>query len=156
MSKAQKRRDVRGVIMPLSPLPLLLPNAALAEVISYRQPEAWENAPPWFLGLLDWRHRLIPIVNASVDSSTEMNFGHRARIAVCNTLNGNDRLPFIGIVTEEIPHLVRLTENNLDDAETSYQDGVIKKAVRVTGVDTIIPDLDWLEKQVTEQLASAS
>lgn len=152
-----KYRDVRTVIIPLQPLPALLPNAAVAEVIAYREPEAWEDAPVWFKGLLDWRHRLIPVVDLSlnVDRQAEV-LGERARIVICNTLNGNDRLPFIGVVTNEIPHLVRVTLNNVEGIELDYHSDLIKGFLSVQSEKAFVPDLDRVEHKVSEVLAGAA
>ena len=149
-------REARTVVIPMQPLSAILPNAAVAEVIAYREPEAWDDTPPWFHGLLDWRHRLIPVIDLSINiGQKQENFGSRARILICNTLNGNDRLPFIGVVTNEIPHLVRVTLNNVEGVELDYESDLIKGFLQVNDENAYIPDMDCVEKNVMEILGTA-
>ena len=43
-------REIRGVMIPVTGGRVLLPNATVAEVITYAQPERIANAPHWLLG----------------------------------------------------------------------------------------------------------
>ncbi|MCU7959423.1 MAG: chemotaxis protein CheW [gamma proteobacterium symbiont of Bathyaustriella thionipta] len=149
--------EVRGVLLPLSPVPALLPNVAIAEIIGWREPEAMQDVEAWFAGLLEWRHHLIPIVDMSA-AHTETNGSHgaRTRIAICNTLNGNKKLPFIGLVVEEIPHLVKVNANNLLESEDSSGQGLPGHRLRLDDEEVVIPDLDWLEKEIESQLSSSA
>ncbi len=61
------REEVRCVLLPLQHGSLLLPSAALAEMISCKEvisfkemisldkPTPMDNAPPWLLGYVAWR-----------------------------------------------------------------------------------------------------
>ena len=44
------QRDIRGVLITVNQGRLLLPNASVAEVITFSDPEPVENAPDWLLG----------------------------------------------------------------------------------------------------------
>ena len=153
---SENQSDVRGVLLPLSPISALLPNVAIAEIIDWRLPEVLKNSEPWFAGLLDWRHHLIPVVDLSnIHGDSETSQGKRARIAVCNTLNGNKKLPFIGIVVEEIPHLVKVTAAGLQESDGSgSSQGLPGHRVRLDDEEVLIPDLDWLEKEVEAQMSA--
>ena len=48
------QRDIRGVLISVTGSRLLLPNASVAEVITYSEPEVLDNAPPWLLGRVRW------------------------------------------------------------------------------------------------------
>ena len=54
-------REIRGVMVPVSNGRVLLPNATVAEVISYTKPEQVANAPAWLLGRLPWRGWRLPL-----------------------------------------------------------------------------------------------
>ena len=41
---------IRGVLIQVADARLLLPNATIAEVLSYADPDRVENAPDWLLG----------------------------------------------------------------------------------------------------------
>ena len=46
---------IRGVLIQVADARLLLPNATIAEVLSYADPDRVENAPDWLLGRIRWR-----------------------------------------------------------------------------------------------------
>ena len=43
-------REIRGLMIPVTGTKVLLPNATVAEVITYSVPEKIPNAPIWLLG----------------------------------------------------------------------------------------------------------
>jgi len=42
---------------------MLLPNAAVAEIIGYQDPAAVESGPNWLLGLMSWRGISLPLIS---------------------------------------------------------------------------------------------
>ena len=50
-----ERKDIRGVTISVTGGRLLLPNANIAEIITFAEPEALPEAPDWVLGRLRWR-----------------------------------------------------------------------------------------------------
>ena len=53
---------IRGVLIQVAEARLLLPNATIAEVLSYADPEPVANAPDWLLGRIRWRGWQLPLV----------------------------------------------------------------------------------------------
>ena len=51
----QKQTDIRGVLIGVTGAKLLLPNASVAEVITYSLPEPVPDAPSWLYGRIRWR-----------------------------------------------------------------------------------------------------
>ena len=153
MSTQQTSGEIRGVLLPLQDGQLLLPNAAVCEVVSYRAPDT--SAPKgadWLLGTFSWRNNDLPLISFETLMGREPGeVGHRARVAICNTLNGDESLPYIGILLHSAPHLIRVTEDviapvNGDDAPSE----VVASQVVVNGVNALIPDLDVLELMLSE------
>ena len=54
--------DIRGVLIQVAGARLLLPNATIAEVLSYAEPDPVEDAPDWLLGRIRWRGWQLPLV----------------------------------------------------------------------------------------------
>ena len=52
---------IRGVLIQVAEARLLLPNATIAEVLSYADPEPVADAPDWLLGRMRWRGKLLTI-----------------------------------------------------------------------------------------------
>lgn len=147
---------VRSVLMPLQGLNLLLPNAAVSEVVSFETPEhPLEGDDAWLLGTQVWRQQIIPLI--SLERMLGMTFdgkGKRLMVAVCNTLNGNKRRPYIGVVLSDIPHLIRAHHSMIDEVieEGDPQQLALGK-IKINGEVVIIPDLDELEKRVNAELS---
>ncbi len=157
MSESSTTGDVRSVLLPLDEGVLLLPNAAVSEVIGYQNPEPLKDkpgVPEWLQGMLSWRERNVPLISfESAIGQPKGEVGHRARIAICNTLNGNSEVPFVAIQLKSAPHLVRATEESVGPVESpSKTSDMILTSVSVNGEEAWVPDLDHLERVVQQAL----
>ena len=147
--------EVRGVYIPIEGNRLVLPNAVVAEVVSYTEPTALSGTPDWFIGEIVWRRVPVPVISfEQALGDSEMSApGHRARIAIFNTLNGSSNLPFIGVIAKSIPGLVRIKSENIvavgdrDDASS-----LVLHEVTLQGEKGLIPNLDRLEEMVAEEM----
>lgn len=148
MSGKQASGEVRGVLLPMQEGRLLLPNAAVCEVVSFRTPDsAPATAPDWVLGTFRWRNHVLPLVSfEQLQGMETREVGNRARVAICNTLNGSEKLPYIGILLHAAPHLTLVSESSISpfQGEEPLHEMVARRVV-VNGVDALIPDLDALE-----------
>ncbi len=145
--------EIRGLYIPIEGSRLLLPNAAVAEVISYEEPQAISDRPEWFVGEVEWRHTTIPVISFEGAMGRPMGrVGEQARIAVFNTLNGSSTLPFIGVIAQSIPGLVRIKGDSITEQSDAGDDvgPLILHSVMLNGKDGLIPDLDRLEEMVAE------
>jgi chemosensory pili system protein ChpC len=145
---------VRSQLIPLHEMRLVLPNTAIAEVISYRNPqplEGMDNPPQWLLGMASWRGLKIPLISfetAAADQAPQTN--KRSRVIVLNTLLGSDTLPFYGLVAQGIPRLMGLDRNNILDAPNAdEQQPFVLRQVVVEGHPAVIPDQKSMEKELT-------
>ena len=153
MAKKSNPVEGRGVLLPLLSGQLLLPNVAVSEVGGYQEPEPFpDHYPDWMLGQLAWRRQPIPLVSYERLLGFPMErVGHRARVAICCTLNGNTERPYIGILLKSVPRLARVTEETvipIDEADDASE--MVAQQVRINGQDAWIPDLDALESAIAE------
>ncbi|MFV2060476.1 MAG: chemotaxis protein CheW [Gammaproteobacteria bacterium] len=146
---AKKLNIVHCLFIPLKDELLLLPNSNVAEVVAYEEPTPFTDAPPWLLGRITWRERLIPLIAFGVISgrNKKSTMSKNSRIIVLNTLNGNSELPYISIITQGIPHLESINEKNITDVADSEDDGrqSILRHVMVDDKHAMIPDVDDME-----------
>jgi chemosensory pili system protein ChpC len=103
---AELPREIRGVMVPVTDGRVLLPNATVAEVISYAQPEQIPGAPSWLLGRLAWRGwRLplfsLPMLTGQLKEESRTN----ARVAVLKAIGGHAGLPFMALLAQGFPRL---------------------------------------------------
>ena len=147
--------EVRCVLIPLVTSRLLLPNAVVAEVMDYQIPVPREQMPDWYLGDLVWRGTSVPVVSLEgmLGGSVAVP-ARRSRTLVLNTLNGNHALSHIGLITQALPTLVRVSLENLEPSKIRHDLGnVISQSVNVNNSLALIPDLDELERQVLKVLS---
>ena len=136
---------------------LILPNAAVAEVVSYRAPEPVNDAPAWFKGIIEWRGLRVPLVDYSQLTDRQPSEpGKRHRIASLNTLNGETDMPFMAIIMDGIPHLVQANQASLTLAENDDLPEAVTCRVYSDGEPAEIPDLDVLEKMIRDVMQSIS
>lgn len=56
-------QDIRGVMIAVTGARALLPNATVAEVITYSPPDPVDGAPAWMLGRIRWRGWRLPVIS---------------------------------------------------------------------------------------------
>lgn len=150
-------RDIRGVLITVTDGRLLLPNASVAEVISYSEPEQVENAPGWLPGRVRWRGWRLPVVSfarLAGLAESEREFG--AKVAVIKLLGGNSKLPYFALLTQGFPRLVTVSRDALLAAEDGNLPLGVARKVMLNEDVALIPDLATLEMLLKDALASAA
>ena len=152
VTQSQRRQydAVHCLLLPLHMDLALLPNAAVAEVIPYSEPVPLDDAPDWFIGYINWRERRVPLIMFESASDGEVGRIHKGcRIAVMNTLNGSNELPYIAIVMQGLPSLQIVRTNTIQYADRpTMQRQSVKAYVNLNGVAAILPDIDDLESRL--------
>lgn len=149
---------IRGVLIQVADARLLLPNATIAEVLSFAEPEPVADAPDWLLGRIRWRGWQLPLVAFSrFTGIAEERGGLGSKVIVLKALGGDPKHPFFALLTQGFPRLVTVTEAALaaegDDA--SVPEGVLAR-VRLNEDDALLPDLAALEARIGEALGIAA
>ena len=153
---AGRLSTIHCLMIPLKGDILLLPNAAIAEVLTYKNITMMADSPPWLLGQLNWREQVVPVVlyEAAIGKETGVKLNKASRVAILNTLNGNDALPHIGLLTQGIPHLQVVHPQAVTPGEPSDNNGLISEHVLVNGIAAVIPDMDALEERVLSAISN--
>ena len=150
-------QDIRGVLITVARGSLLLPNASLAEVITYSDPDPVPNAPAWLLGRARWRGWALPIVSYSrlVGWSNEAP-ALGAKVAVLKTVGNHARMPYFAMLTQGFPRLVTIAANALT---TSGRGGDLPVGIFAEAMfnddEVVVPDLAAIEAQIVEVLQEA-
>jgi chemosensory pili system protein ChpC len=149
---AGKMQDVvHCLTIPLHNETALLPNAAIAEVISYKEVTPLADAPDWFIGHIEWREKRVPLISFEAISGKEAQKPVKnSRIAVLNTLNANAILPYIAILSQGIPSLAIVQEHGLEDKEIDDDRQVIGAIVDVAGIEALVPNIDEIEQRLLQ------
>ena len=149
---------IRGVLIQVADARLLLPNATIAEVLSYAAPEPLEAAPDWLLGRIRWRGWQLPLVSfARFAGIAEEQGGLGSKVIVLKALGGNPKRPYFALLTQGFPRLVTVTEQTLATQEEGdgRPAGVLAR-VRLNENDAMVPDLAALEQRLHAALAAAA
>lgn len=136
------------LLTPITNKQLLLPNAAVAEVVpadSLQPPP--DNAAPWHQGFVSWRGMDVPVV-AFETLNGEGAAREYERIAILNGLSAQRELPFYGVAVQGVPRLAKVKIAELEDLEGAPTGPVEFLRVRYAGELAVIPDLDAVEAKL--------
>lgn len=145
---------IRSLFIPVGMGTLLLPNAAVAEVVAYQKPDAVPGAPEYLLGMLDWRNQRIPLLSFEAAAGQSSSApGPQTHIAVLNAIGGRPELRFLALLMQGIPRLVRIDKGVITpvDLDTGVMPAVLCN-VLVHGEPAMIPDMDALEEMARQVL----
>ncbi len=141
---------VHSLKIPIESGSLLLPNANVAEVIQYKQPEPLKGAPEWLLGFIHWREIKVPLLAyESVIGQSKPSTSGVKWIIIVNSLGGKNDLPFFGILVQGKPQLIQVDESVVTPMTSKEQKGVLRH-VHVHGDPALIPDPDYLESMIRD------
>lgn len=140
---------VRSLLAPMSSGQLLIPNAVVAEVVAYTEPQPIADSPHWLMGNLPWRGRPLPLIAfESVVGSGKPETSARGRVMVMAGLDDYDELPFYGLYCSGIPHLVQADRTSISTVEQGVTSPSVLSQVLVNGELAFIPNLDLIEKML--------
>ena len=155
-------QDIRGVLVQVEGARLLLPNATIAEVLSYAEPEPLADAPDWLLGRIRWRGWQLPLASFSrLSGIADEVGGLGSKVVVLKALGGDARLPYVALLTKGFPRLVTVSRDALvadagegDAGAGEAQPVGVLMRVLLNGEQALLPDVDAIEGAIRESLAA--
>lgn len=152
----RKVSDIPAMLLPVTDKVLLLPGVSVAEIVNYSYPECPEGVPEWFLGYVTWRKLDVPLVSFEMlNGQQEGRVAGTQRIAVLNNTGVSENIPFIAIVIQGIPRLIRVTPKDIaTDADVALSPAE-KMAVRMGEETMFIPDISVLEHACSQYVVPA-
>ncbi len=137
--------EIRSVMVPLSGAHLLIPNATVAEVVGYSDPDPVADGPDWLLGTFLWRGWQVPLISfAALTENRDAEPVNGARLCITKTLINNERMPYIAILAQGFPRLTTITDENLTEVPMESKPIAVAGKVIVESTEALIPDLDRL------------
>ncbi|HYW04176.1 MAG TPA: chemotaxis protein CheW [Gammaproteobacteria bacterium] len=146
--------DVYSLLLPLSGnRRLLLPNAAIVEVIGHTAIDPVENSPAWQAGSVAWGDRRLPVISfEAADGDDLPPASPRARVAILYNIDESLDDDYLALVVQGHPHLVKVERGLLQQGrEEPGVDSPVLCRVRIGTTEAIIPDLDFLARLVAEE-----
>lgn len=144
------------MLIPLHDGRLLLPSAAVAEVIGYRTPDPVADAPGWLQGTVNWHQREIPVIDFErLMGLGQVGAGIRQRIAVCYATGTGLVSPLFGLVAQGIPRLLHIQPELIEQASArAAGERVIRMTLGVAGESLMVPDMDYINSKLSSSLAA--
>lgn len=149
--------DIRGVLIQVGGGRLLLPNATIAEVLSYAEPEPDESAAEWLLGRFRWRGWRLPLIAFSrLAGIGEEQPGLGSKVIVLKALGGDRAIPYFAILTQGFPRLVTVARSALEvESDEGGLPEAIQARVRLNDEPALLPDLLRIERLLQEDRDAA-
>lgn len=151
---SERIAEVYSLLIPLAEARIIVPRACVAEVIGYQAPAPLEGVPHWYLGLVNWNARPVPLVSFEGACGLPMPAASsRSRIVVFHALLGRLEAGYVAIVSQGFPQLVRVGNDVVrPDNSRSFSERVpVLCQVRMLNETPWVPDLERLEMMVAEE-----
>lgn len=152
---AQAPGMINSLLIPLAAQRLLVPQAAVAEVVA---PEALRELPgsaSWLAGVFDWRSEQIPVVSIEAMCDPERGAaGERpSRYVVLYGVEGFAGLAFYAVEAFGIPRSMRIQPDGLLRGEVGEFDcDLVASHVLAEGDPAFIPETGVIERAIRAQL----
>jgi chemosensory pili system protein ChpC len=154
-----KLNDIRGVLINVAGGRVLLPNANVAEIITFSDPEIVPNAPAWLLGRIRWRGWRLPLMSFSKFAGWSNDVAVLGtKVAVLKALGNNPKLPYFAVLSAGFPRLVTVSTTNLQEVHGLNADlpiGIYSK-VLLNEDEAIVPDMLSVELMLDKALNQAA
>jgi chemosensory pili system protein ChpC len=151
--------DIRGVLIQVAGGRLLLPNATIAEVLSFADPDAVENTPDWLLGRIRWRGWQLPLIAFSrLSGIADEQGGLGSKVIVLKALGGDAKLPYFAVLTQGFPRLVTVSRDTVitDETDERALPTGVQARVLLNEDEALLPDLGQVEALIRDALDQAA
>ncbi|MDE2219952.1 MAG: chemotaxis protein CheW [Gammaproteobacteria bacterium] len=150
--------EIYSLLVPLASGRLLVPRACVAEIAGYQVPATMLGAPPWYLGLVSWNGRQVPLVSfEGLCGQPIPAVSARTRMVVLHALGERLDAGAYALVSQGFPQLVRVSAEVIQpDMSAAVHEGEpVVCRVRMLNETPWIPDLERLEVMIADETSVA-
>jgi chemosensory pili system protein ChpC len=140
--------EIRGIMIPVTEEKrVLLPNAIIAEVVSYGDLKKIDSTPNWLLGQINWRGYDLPVICYNSLATGQLTKNENiGRVAVIKALGDIDKMPYFAMVVLGVPRLQLVTQGDLQVHEGEDNDSnAIASKVTIQDEMSEIPNIRYIE-----------
>ncbi len=143
--------QIKCVLLTLLSENVIVPNAAIAEIIPSRDVVEVDNAPKWMLGKMNWRGVDVPLISFETAGGFEGKVSTSTQLAVLYSMKKDSEYPYLGLAISGVPHVSVFTREQIkaDDMADSNHPMVVQK-IRVNGAAASILDIEAMESMVQQ------
>lgn len=153
MTESNQMKELSVLLFELQQGKLLLPDIAIAEIIDYQaSKEHGEQA--WYLGQMQWRNTLLPVVFLEGMNSEQLIFENQARMKaiVVHSLAPDAQLKYWAFVTPQAPKLQKVDAESLVIDSDAEAGAIQKVSTELYGEPVLMIDIEQVEKLIRQQL----
>lgn len=154
MANEQAPETMMVLLIPIEDCQLLLPDAAVAEIVDFQQTEAEsDDVPTWYLGKMQWRGLDVPLI--SLEGLNHDAFFTRdgsLKIIIMHSSSQRGKMPFWAFVTTETPRMSRINKGRLDPYDHDELRSMEKMWVAIDDEPAMIPDMEKIEQAIADLL----
>ncbi|MGA0706837.1 MAG: chemotaxis protein CheW [Steroidobacteraceae bacterium] len=146
--------ELYALLVPLADERLLVPRACVAEVAALPALQPMPGAPAWYLGIMAWNGRSIPVVSFEGACGQPLpGGGGRSRVVIFSCLGRKLPVGYFGVVTQGFPQLLRISPNVItaDDTRVFGERAPVLCQVKMVNELPLVPDLERLEDMIADE-----
>ena len=145
--------EIYSLLVPLAEGRLVIPRACVAEVVGFQVPAEMTGAPPWYLGLVGWNGRQVPLVSFEGMSGQSIPVASaRARLVIVHALGTRLEGGCFALLSQGFPQLVRIGPEVVKPETQPFGDrGPLLCRVRMINDSPIVPDLERIEQMIADE-----
>ena len=141
--------NMHALVIPTTRVPMLVPSAITAEIMSVPRLNPLPFSENWVLGVVAWRARAVPVIsfeNLLGDPKPPV-FHHRSKVVIFQPLSGLSEWDFFGILASADPHPYTVGgATDLKASSTPVTSPLVAATVTVGRTPVVIPDLEGLKR----------
>lgn len=150
---------LKSIILTLRSELVVVPNAAVAEIISVQDVHEIESMPVWLLGKTNWRGVEMPVVSfeaAGGDGAQAVSINTQVAVLYSASTDENKQCSYIGLAMHGVPHVSRFTRDQIKtDTEASDDHPMVAQRVRINGAAANILDIAAIDDMLRQVSYSA-
>jgi chemosensory pili system protein ChpC len=152
----QNKQNIKSIILTLKNELVVVPNAAVAEIISVQDVREVEASPPWMLGKARWRGVELPVVSyeaAGGDNAQAVNINTQVAVmySASDEIDKDRKYPYIGLAMHGVPHVSTFSREQIKtDEHTAVNHPMIAQKVRINGAAAGILDIYAIEEMLQQ------
>lgn len=147
-------QSIKCMILTLRSENVIVPNAAIAEILSVRDPIDVAGVPDWYLGKMQWRGVDVPLLSFESAGGEEVKrINLNTQVAMLYSIRKDAAHPYLGIVISGVPHEASFSEDQISIDEQAMENNIHPMSAmktRINGAAVSILDLEAIESMVIQ------
>lgn len=151
---AETAQSIKCKILTLHSENVIVPDAAIAEILSVRDTVDVDNMPDWYMGKMSWRGVDVPLVSFEAAGGDEVkSINLNTQVAMLYSISKETDYSYLGVIISGIPHETLFSEEQIVVDDQAMESGVNPMAAlktRINGAAVSILDLQAIESMVAQ------